>query len=516
MQFTPHRLERGCLLVAWLACGVLAVVLALRISFPWDVFYWCESPFMTNMMKLDRGQSLYTDPHDTNSYVYSPGLDYLCYTTLAPFGKHLDIRYCRLVVVMLGLLSVGILVVLSRRICEAVSGQPLSRGRLLLLIALLILLVFKSVTAESPHPDSLHLLHLAVTALVAGVALRHQSFALAVCAVAVGSLGLWAKQTACLGAFGVALGLVFVGGWGRARSALLVAVAGVLTLLQVWLLFRFEYGRFYLLDVLSSQPIEWHKAIDSIQTPIAQHVLLLLLLPFAGLYLSREQRWRSPLLILWVILGLCETGPALLSYCKVNGAWNNLSVIDVWLFVLVIPFLLQPRGVRESVDSDEAVLGRWFSPVMLSMLLVVVLPTRLPPIPAHYRYCRKLEGQIHTDVNSGKRILLPCGTMVLIHSDVQEVPLDRAHSFTELNLSDKATRTGTLDRIEKEYYDRIYLNCDWYGKEIPLALERHYRKVSTIAPATGQFGYWFGQQKFMCPVVVYERRQPASMQEEMR
>src|SRR5579863_78036 len=71
--------------------AVLAVETALRIRFPYDLYFWSESPFLTNLMKLDQHQHIYTSPADANSFVYSPGLEYLCFAILKPFGRELDI-----------------------------------------------------------------------------------------------------------------------------------------------------------------------------------------------------------------------------------------------------------------------------------------------------------------------------------------------------------------------------------------------------------------------------------------
>src|ERR1043166_8416411 len=70
----------------------LAVVEVLRLQFPWDLFVWAESPFMTNMLKLDLGRPLFGPPADGNSFVYSPGLEYVTFAVLKPLGLQLDIR----------------------------------------------------------------------------------------------------------------------------------------------------------------------------------------------------------------------------------------------------------------------------------------------------------------------------------------------------------------------------------------------------------------------------------------
>ena len=106
----PQRSWVGVLLasLASLLVLVLIVELALRIGFPCDLYLWSESPFMTDMMKLSNHLPLYTDPHDVNSFVYSPGLEYLIYALLAPFGLLLDVRFCRIVNIAVGFAECGV------------------------------------------------------------------------------------------------------------------------------------------------------------------------------------------------------------------------------------------------------------------------------------------------------------------------------------------------------------------------------------------------------------------------
>ena len=65
------------------------------------------------------------------------------------------------------LAAAGCFTLLGRRACEQVWGRPMEGWRLGLLAALTTLLLFKSATADCPHPDNLHLLHLGLTGLVA-------------------------------------------------------------------------------------------------------------------------------------------------------------------------------------------------------------------------------------------------------------------------------------------------------------------------------------------------------------
>lgn len=59
------------LAVSLIPLARLAYVLVLRMMFPWDLFMWSESPFMTNMLKLSAAHSIYGPPSDASSFVYS-------------------------------------------------------------------------------------------------------------------------------------------------------------------------------------------------------------------------------------------------------------------------------------------------------------------------------------------------------------------------------------------------------------------------------------------------------------
>src|SRR4029077_46413 len=97
-----HQAERALHVFALALLALLVLELAARIPFGCDLYLWSESTFMTNMLKLANHLPLYSDPTDLNSFVYAPGLDYLTYALLAPLGRALDIRFCRLVNVLIG------------------------------------------------------------------------------------------------------------------------------------------------------------------------------------------------------------------------------------------------------------------------------------------------------------------------------------------------------------------------------------------------------------------------------
>ncbi len=508
MTSSPRLLERMPLVLAYSLCALLLVEVALRVAFPWDFFVWSESPFMTNMLKLENGISLYGDPGDANSFVYSPGLEYLCYGVLKPFHKHLDIRFCRLVNLAVGLAGVCCVVLFSMRLGGACLGLKSGRQTLLWLAPFALLLAFKNFTAEVTHPDNLHILHLFAVACLCLLALEKRSCGLALLAIVLGSLGVWLKQTAALSAVGASLALVCAGQWGKGRSFLLLFLGTGTTFLAIWGLFQLHYGRFYLFDLLSAHQLEPKKLVEFFQKGNLYQILLLYLLPLALLQIRKEQTpWRSPALIVWLCLGIFEALPALSAFCKINGSWNNLSVVNLWLFVLVGPFLIQKERSDLLAPNDTTLLTA-LRPLSLGLFLVCLAPTKLPPLPAHYRHCTELDHQVGADLAAHRSVLLAHGTMPLIHNGWRGVPLDRANSYVELRDGARHELAHTRARIEQGYYDSIYLNSGWYTDDIKSAIARHYQLVGEIKSPRGQPGYLFGFQGLMGTVKIYRKTLP--------
>jgi hypothetical protein len=87
-----------------LACDLIRRMI-LRALFPLDLWIWSESPFLTNLLKLQAGVPLWGPPSDTNSFVYSPGLEYACRFLLSPFRLQFDITYLRAVAIALSVLT---------------------------------------------------------------------------------------------------------------------------------------------------------------------------------------------------------------------------------------------------------------------------------------------------------------------------------------------------------------------------------------------------------------------------
>ena len=63
-------------------------------------------------------------------------------------------------------------------------------------------------------------------------------------------------------------------------------------------------------------------------------------------------------------------------------------------------------------------------------------------------------------------MLIAHGMSFLIRARSREIPLDRSNSILELNVSGKGGLTGTDRRVREGYYDKIYLNSEWYSPEL--------------------------------------------------
>ena len=173
MTFPRRHLILALFGVAVSGClGMAAWQMAGRVPYRWDLYIWSESPFLTDMLKIDAGQPVYTSPEQVNSFVYSPGLEYITYALLKPINRHLDIRFCRVV-------SIGfaVLASLAFAICSALLAREASRrspGRWLypLSAAIFFLIIYHNFTSDVPHPDNLHICHLAVTMMLTFEAIR--------------------------------------------------------------------------------------------------------------------------------------------------------------------------------------------------------------------------------------------------------------------------------------------------------------------------------------------------------
>src|SRR5579864_8692228 len=196
--------ERGLLLLAVAMTIALASVVVRRVAFPWDYYIWSESPFLTNLWTLHLGRPLFEDPERARSFVYSPGLEWITYGILAPFGRDLDVVACRVVNVAIG--GVAAFAAAKGSSTLAVDGGGAAARRYPAFACLLfVLLGARNFTFDVCHPDNLHLAHAGIAFVLTLTALRSNDWRFGLAAVCWAALGVFAKQTAAGGWLGVAL-----------------------------------------------------------------------------------------------------------------------------------------------------------------------------------------------------------------------------------------------------------------------------------------------------------------------
>ena len=482
------------------ASARFALELAKRALFPWDLLIWSESPFMTDMLKLASGASAFGPPADVNSFVYSPGLEYLCYALLAPFGSALDVRFSRSLSMAFGFAAALLLACLVLRWVSALEGE---RRRPLLACGaffLGFLLLFRSPTMSAVHPDGLHVLHAFLTFALCSEALRRQDYRLALAAMCVSGLGVWTKQPAALSFVGAGAALTLGHPWGRSRALALFAVGAALMLASLACLLGPEQSRFYLLELPLHHGVKWSKVVGLIMHDIVAipHRLLIWLFGAAALgqlWVRSDAASARTYLVPWLCIGVFNVLGSFAPYMKAMGIQNNLYPMDLWWLIPVLVAFVR-------FDAWPAAAPRPFAvvlPVCLALCLLPVFdffayaegevaPNQLLIRDVHYAYGREYDALVKRDLETGKRVLIAHGTMTWIRSGRREPPLDRMVSALELEVGEMSDRAGTAQRLAERAYDRIYLpsytpwfDSAMYGPAVKDALAANYREVGEIA-----------------------------------
>jgi hypothetical protein len=502
--------------------SLLAYQLAARVVFPWDLYIWSESSFMTNMMKLSDGASVYSSPEDANSMLYSPGLEYLCYALLSPFGKTLDVRFCRGVVVFLGILAAVGVSASATPLLRQLEASDDSARRFRWFCALAAgLVLFKNFTADVCHPDNLRSFQAITTFALAWSAIRRESHPLALLAAFIGGLGMLAKQPGALTWIGVLVVLVALTRAFRTpiKLATIAGAAGIGFAVAAAGVLEPEWGRFNAFELPAAQAVYPSQLAnlfkDVLLVPHRALLLLLLIASVRWLWLRGHAPGKT-YLITWAVLGATGAAPEFLSYVKAQGAWNSLGILDLWACLVVLPVLWRATETHLVIRRWRTVAS-WGPHGVAALLCVTALPTRIPPSPAHYAYGRALDEEVSRATREGTHLLLAHGTTPLTHNGKTEIPLDRAVSVLELIGARHGDLAGTPKRIFEGGYDVIIMDAplNWYGPLAPFILQR-YDVVSELpgAPdlpgATGRegLGYHYGYMSLLMqhPVLVLRKK----------
>ena len=320
---------------------VLAAQACFRIFFPWAVCLWSESPFLTNLLKLDSHLPIYGPPADANSFVYVPGLEYICYAILKPFGLELDIRFCRIISVAFGVLAAACAAWLAGKAARPSADPKAKRIEFLVGLGVILLVSSRSITWDVCHPDNLHAFHALSVFCLCFAALETKHFSLAVASLIWAGVGVFTKQTEALSILGPALVFARFNPWGWRRWFLAVISGAIVLAISLYLLWMPHYGRFYTFEVLSRHQLYAGKLLlIYIDLMIVDRGLLLYLAIIAGFHLWTASEKGRRYVTCWICLGIFCVLPNAVAFAKENGISNNLILFEIWAVMLVWPFFL--------------------------------------------------------------------------------------------------------------------------------------------------------------------------------
>lgn len=475
--------RRRDLILSFTAAALFAMMIyqiASRVLFPWDYYIWSESPFLTNLWKIDRGAPIFGDPKDANSWAYSPGLEHICYFLLKPFDLQLNVGACRIINLMIA--AVGAAAAAMSCAAAARPGGKLTKGFVIFTSCAWLLLQNRSFTFDVCHPDNLHAAHAAAAFYLCYHAIRRGGFLLSCAAVGFAALGVHAKQTAAFGALGFLIVLILFqrARWGTVKTALFALIALAAQAASILPLALNANARFYTWELLNTQQRDLGKLsslfVDSLQYP-PYALVVAVAIPCALTMAASRSRMQQIYFWCWAAAGF-EALPSIAAYCKSMGSWNNLSVIASWCFLVIVPALYKFTEAAFRYDRRRraaALVGLQF------ILLIACFPSKLAPTGEQRRWASSIEEGVRRDVSNGKRVLLTHGTAALLRGGVTTIPMDRATSVLELVAAGRSKLAGTEERIQSKYYDRIYQFDLWYGPEITDLLHKHYKNVGEIA-----------------------------------
>lgn len=479
--------------------------LALRVPFPCDLAMWSESPFMTDMLKVANGRGIYADPLDVNSFIYSPGLVYLTSTILGPFGLCLDVRFCRVVTIGLGLAAAATGGVFVRAVSEKVGGDG-QRSLGLGAACSVALVLFRSITADVPHPDNLSIFVAVTTLTLCHRATERGHTATAVAAFVLAGAAALTKQTAGGMLFGAVVAVMASRRWPIRRTLWLALPGFAMFVLSVSLLLGPDNARFFTWTVPAAHDLSLERLGGGLLPIIFRpyRVLLFATAPAWILLLRREPLSRG-LLTSWTAVGVCGVLPSALSLFKEMGADNNLAIIDVWLALLPWSALAVAHGRAQKLTLAGIVA-----------LLSATVPLKQPFPASALSYCDRMVSSVGADLRDGRQVLLGHGTTPLIRAGTTAVPRDREYTVLEITA---ARRNDVLVQMQARWrsrvYDRIYVI--YPGLMLSEAERRilatEYRQVGHLpgVPFQSRFGLDFRPESdtwvfYMPEVLVYAPR----------
>ncbi len=471
--------------VAVLLVDVLGQMMS-RARFPLDLLLWSESPFVQDMVKLNRGRCPYSPADQNNSFVYNPGAPLITWGLSRLFGRYGDLTFARGLQVAFTLLACGLAWATARVLIRGrTSDGPETTKPLhpIMIVGLALVVCAAGLNpAVSPYIDLLHndaLALLTATAGLAALALRERTGARRwlLWAAPLPMLAVLAKQTGSVVWIGMILGVLIQDRKFRSAAQFALASGAYIAAMAVGLtLWSHGWWTFWTMRVLAQQPIAGQIGLGTNAAVIPSLTLpLLVLLLWLAIHLARPRVTREPTVISSALYVGLLSGSATLTSFKVGACgpnhWGAAGLGMTTLAVAAAGRLLitprQPQLVRLAVP--------------LGLLLTVALlhrTTRPLPGPDEYRTAALLMNTFaQTDAS---RTLIDHGTLPYLKRNI--IPIDRSNPILEVSTGGVGQVDQTVDRMLSQKYQRILIhdfgNCPWYVQvmgAIQIAYEPKFR-----------------------------------------
>jgi hypothetical protein len=500
LQLCRRAAYVGVAILLVVALARLGGVLQKRVAYPWDLLTCFESPHLAAVAKLRKGEPLYGPPGDANSEPYPPLSAWLSYAALQPLGYELDIRALRLLAIGITVVtSVTAAAIVRRVLLEAAVEQHTANLLAPLVGGAAFLLLHLCLTSDQPHPDNLHALHAAVALLLCQRAAARDRLAPWLAAAVWAGLGFFTKQTAAFAGLGVIAAYCF---HRRTHRFAFLSFSGLLALAAVVWTTCDPLRDFHLRAALAAHQIDWHRAPH-----ILTHHIPNALFPRAAAVLLAAwalwRTWREPALrsfaVCWLAVGFFEVLPAVAGFIKIGGNYNNLSIVDFWLFLIAAPAVLR-------LAVGEARLVACAATCFACYFVGSLWPSKLAPNEHCYRIGREVQALVDADVAAGRRLWLTAGLTFRFRAGDFSTPRDIGIAHWTLDQSAKldpagpaaaALREGLQHRLLTGEYDRVY---DFFPWEIAsrTQLKPHYTK---LAPVRGAGYAMHNQHRGVQPLV---------------
>lgn len=525
---------RHAALLVCLALSVAVTVFFLLLVAPLvllraDILMWGETEFIGNIIKLNTGAPLYTNPSDGNSMIYNPAAFLLTYAIAWLFGLTKSVaglRSIQLVYVLLAALAATLCSFKLTRI--AFPGHVFEHRKTWSLFVFFSLFLAATAPYANQFVYTLHVDALALLISVVGfwTMLRYaeeNSLKNLLLMALIPALGFLTKQFLISWAVIMLVFLFVLRPGDFKRLAVFAAVAGSLVVLSIvlcYLLWGDNY-LFWAFEVMGGERKKLVLATDGFSISLVRgfdHLLRAWMAIAVGIFgcwlLIRRRSGNSggesalrALAIAWLLLVLSEAlssgagwgvlyhfGPGVLigasfMFAALPKFWtftggersrqrltfHNLG--EAFVFIAIVAGIYTAWGVMPSGDSDQ---HRYLKAVRYS--------------PDVERYIAEIENEF--DEMPAEKVLLGAGNWIYLQRDVLQK--DRA-----VSLNDQAPGgiyrnfEVTVDRIREHAYDKIILQnfdtpfflYDWGSWEkssgVRSAVLEHYTKVKVIEPPRG-------------------------------